>query len=118
MKILIIFLMGSITEFHYANKNIVGTYGAYADASWYTELKIKEDSTFQYYDRVELGSSVSQNGFWKCDGTRITLIFDYENQIRPIPEIWKIKGNKIISRRVQRYGKKRRIVLKYQNENG
>jgi hypothetical protein len=115
-KLILVLAISSLITFQKSDKNITGTYGSYMDFSWFTELVLNEDLTFQYHDQVELGTSFKYSGTWTIKGKKINLTSNDNNDLRPMPKIWTIKKSRIVSERVKRNGKTRkRIILSYKN---
>lgn len=72
-----------------------GVYGSYADESNYQELTIKENHQFEFYNRVELGSSTRYKGKWKIERNKLILYKFKNNRRNLIPEIYILKNDQL-----------------------
>lgn len=92
---LFVLLVLSSPYFNKSEPFKTGVYGAYMDASTYTELTINPDSSFKYIDQFELGSTIQNNGIWQIKRKRLLLKCAENNKVRPMPTEWKIKENQL-----------------------
>lgn len=76
---------------------LCGTYGNYADHSTYTELKLNCDSTFEFIDCFELGSTLKYSGTWMLVRNKVILIVSSDHSSSQLPKRWKKQKEGLIS---------------------
>jgi hypothetical protein len=90
-------LLTTLSSFAQDAENITpwGTYGRYIDYSTYTELKLNCDSTFEYIDRFELGSTYRFIGTWRIKNNKVILNPKEEKPALNLNKRWLLKENKL-----------------------
>ena len=115
--LMIIFLVLAVHGTNAQSPLSPGTYGAYLDASNFTELTLNPDKSFQYLDQFELGSPVHCVGQWKVQGQKLLLTDCEDAVLRPVPLRWRIRGAELISKKVKNgTGIKARKLLYYKKD--